>query len=120
MGFDGSLRKEFRETVTVRPLTGIDEYGSETHGVGTQWTARVQEASTRRYLRRGDEEIREDYAVWIVPDSNGNLPTIVPGETIITMPDGTEPRVVRVLTYDNSENRGRLNHIKITVGNRVG
>lgn len=111
---DPSLLADFTETITVRQKISLDAFGKPTYDAGVEYPARWVKRSTMAYRIDG-ETIRADGELWFGPSSLGVLPTFEPNDTI-TLPDGTEPRILAIEIYDDGVG---LDHVKVLYG-RLG
>lgn len=113
MALDASMKALFTSTVTVNSYGSTDQYGSETVTATSTHKARIVDRYMTQYSRTG-EILRYEGIVWIAPASDGTLPTIVPGQTTVSLPDGQEQRILSYNKFNDPE--AGLDHIQLFYG----
>jgi hypothetical protein len=113
MPMDPSILAMFTHDVTVNMITGTDAYGRDTVTASTSHKARLVDRFRTQYSRQG-EVLRFEGVAWLAPDDNGNMPTIVPGQTTISLPNGQEQRILSYQKFDDPE--ANMDHVKVFYG----
>ena len=113
MALDPCIADLFTESVTVNTLSSTDVYGRDSVTASSTHNARIVDREMTQYSRTG-EVVRYEGVVWIAPDSNGDLPSIVPGQTTVTLPDGKEQRILAYQKFDDPA--AMLDHVKLFYG----
>lgn len=110
---DPAIAGEFKETCTVRKISGRDAYGKATYDLGVQYKCRWVRRDSMMHRSDG-ETVREDGELWIAPNA-GVLPSFMPDD-MIDLPNGEIRRILSIENYD--EGMG-LDHVKVLYG-RLG
>jgi hypothetical protein len=113
MAIDPCILELFTHDVTINMITGTDAYGRDTVTASTSHKARLVDRFRTQYSRTG-EVLRFEGIAWIAPDDNGALPTIVPGQTTISLPDGQEQRILAYQQFDDPA--AGMDHVKVYYG----
>jgi len=80
------------QTITLERRTGLDQYGAHTYGTAESLAARV--VNRLRMVRNvAGQEVTSNTTIWII--GNNDIKAV----DRITLPDGTQPPIIDVLTY---------------------
>jgi len=111
MSFEDAFLDMMPHTVTVAPVTSRDKFGTRTYGAAVSYPARVVEEQRRITTLDGVEGM-SSHTVWIAPHTSSGIPNLGP-ESLITLPDGSTPPILRVEVYPDEEGD---HHWKIYLG----
>lgn len=99
-------------TITLAPLTGVDEYGAPTFGAAVTYPARVHERLERVVDFDGNETLAST-VVWVAPHATSGLPDGLSPRSQITLEDGTTPPILR---YSRIPDEDGEHHAKMWLG----
>ena len=83
------------QTVTVELATSINQYGETTYGAPASYSAWVLAMPKEVRTATGEERVS---AVEIIFDSGAADPPALTPESRLTLPDGSQPQILRVDT----------------------
>lgn len=89
-------------TVTLEPLSGHDVYSAPSYGTGVSYQALVVYAS-KLVAGADDREVTATTQVYI-PSSSAS----VAEQDRLTLPDGTQPRIIRVDKYADEDGQHNM------------
>ena len=94
MAFIDDLADLMTDTVTIRSLTGRDDFGAPTYDAGTEYPARVVRRHKLVRDLNGDEVVATG-EVWLA-----GAPTLDPDDQV-ELSDGTTPHVLTVERFQD-------------------
>lgn len=109
MALAAPLRKFFTSTVTIAPLSSIDEWAKPTFGTAVSYSAKIERASERVITNSGDEVVA-GYKIFL------DTTTIPDVSAEITLPTGYDPTTPKILQVRPVSDHNGINHIVVVTG----
>lgn len=97
------------QTVTLEPFSDRDDYGEPVYGTAATYRARVvyqTEMIVDQRIGSAELETTSNGHVWFGPPTlnlSSGVPPTVTAEDRITLPDGTQPNIMRVDRFPDED-----------------